>query len=189
MKKTILLPAFILMVLVQLYIPVRLVIQSENILSTGKAYKFRTASVYPLSPVNGNMIILNFSGTTAHVENTAEWEQNQPVFVALSVDSSGFAAIDFISKTVPEGDVDYVKAFIDFINADSTSSVLIRYPFDRFYLEATMDKSGRPLVFEPSYADSTAVTYAYVIVKAGDAIVEDVLVNEKSIKNTRDDQE
>lgn len=182
MKNKILLPAFLLMVLAQLYVPVRLVMQSENILETGKAFKFRTGPVYPLYPVNGNMILLNYEGTTIPVENAKDWNQNEPVFVTLAIDSAGFAIIDQVSKTVPESNADYVKAYINYVIDDSTSSVVIRYPFDRFYLEDKMDNTTVP---EPSYPDSTTVTYANVIIKQGEAIVEDVLVNEKSIKDIR----
>lgn len=183
MKNKILLPAFLLMVLAQLYVPVRLVMQSENILETGKAFKFRTGPVYPLYPVNGNMILLNYEGTTVPVENAKDWNQNEPVYVALAIDSAGFAVIDHVSKAAPENNVDYVKAYIDYVIDDSTSSVVVRYPFDRFYLENKMDHTPGP---EPSSPDSAALTYAIVIIKNGEAIVEDVLVNEKSIKDIRD---
>lgn len=182
MNKTILIPAFLLMVLAQLYVPVRLVMQSENILETGKAFKFRTGPVYPLYPVNGNMIILNYEGTTVPIENTKDWTQNEPVFVALAVDSAGFAVIDHVSKTAPESNVDYVKAFVNYVIEDSTSSLVIRYPFDKFYLEARMDDTIPP---ESPSTDSTTVTYASVIIKQGEAIVKDVLINEKSIKDIR----
>jgi len=182
MKKIILLPAFILMVAAQLYFPLRLVLDSETILDTGKPYKFRTASVYPLSPVQGSYILLTYYDNVVQVDSTSEWTQNEAIYVGLRVDSAGFAAIDYVSKEIPQPNTDYVKAFVDYVIEDSlSSSLVIRYPFNRFYLEATPKSADRPVYPYPQ-TDSTTITYATITVKAGEAIITDVLVNDISIK-------
>lgn len=182
MKKIILLPAFILMVAAQLYMPLRLVMDSENILETGKEFKFLTAPVYPVTPAQGSYIFLTYYNNTIQTDSTEDWIQNEQVYVALRIDTAGFAMIDFVSKEIPTSNTDYVKAYVDYVIEDSISSLVIRYPFDRFYLEAPSKSTERP-IYPDTQADSTTVTYAIVTVKDGEAIVTDVKVNEVSIKD------
>ncbi len=182
MKKTILLPAFLLMVAAQLYIPLQLVKHSEHILETGKVFKFPIAPVYYHSPAQGSYIQLTYYGNTIQTDRTEDWVQNEQVYVALRVDSAGYATIDYVSKEIPSGNTDYVNAFVDYVIEDSISSLVIRYPFNRFYLEASMKTSERPLYTDPP-SDPTSISYAIVTIKDGEAIVTDVVADGISIKD------
>jgi hypothetical protein len=179
--KIIILPAFLLMVAAQLYVPLQLVLSSENILEEGTDYKFRTASVYPLTPVQGSYILLTYYDNIIKVDTADRWASNEEIYVVLKTDHAGFASIDFVSRELPDPGFDFVKAYVDYVIDDSTSTSLsIRYPFNRFYLEAPSKNDEKQLY--PIYAsDSTAVTYALVTVKDGEAIVKDVIANEVSI--------
>ena len=181
-NKLILIPAFLLMVAAQLYVPFRLVQSSENILDTGIEYKFRTASVYPVTPAQGSYIQLTYYDNIIKVDTAEQWFSNEDVYVVIKPDSAGFASIDFVSREIPVSGLDYVRAYVDYVIEDSTSNSLsIRYPFNRFYLEAP-SKGDEKFLYPIYQVDSAAVTYALVTIKDGEAIVKDVMVNDVSIK-------
>lgn len=187
MKKIILLPAFLIMVAAQLYMPIRLVLNSENILETGKEFKFQTASVYPQTPARGSYVSLTFQGNTIPVDSSDVWNQNEEIYVVLKTDSSGFANIDYVTKERPSAEIDFVKAFVDYVIQDSISSLVVRYPFDRFYLEADPKSSERSYYSEVR-PDGSSNTYALVVIKEGDAIVVDVFIDNVSIKEQKHEQ-
>lgn len=51
-KKT-LLSVFILVAIVQLYVPAKMILDREDILDTGKEYKFKTEPIDPNDPFRG----------------------------------------------------------------------------------------------------------------------------------------
>ncbi|HUR30287.1 MAG TPA: GDYXXLXY domain-containing protein, partial [Saprospiraceae bacterium] len=60
MIKIILPIAFAIMVLVQLYVPASMIMESEKVLKEGKEFKFKTAPVDPTDPFRGKYVELNF---------------------------------------------------------------------------------------------------------------------------------
>lgn len=180
MNLKITIPAFILMVLVQLYIPASMIFQKERVITQGAVYKFRTAPIDPYDPFRGKYITLSFNENAVKVANATDWISNETVFVALSTDSSGYAIIQSVSKDQPTGGNDYIKATIDYIINDTLSTVFVRYPFDRFYME----ESKAPIaeqVYTEAAIDSNQVAYAVVMVREGDAVVRDVVIEGVSI--------
>jgi uncharacterized membrane-anchored protein len=59
-RKKILILAFALMVVAQFYVPISMITESEDILSEGTPYKFRTAPIDPNDPFRGKYITLSF---------------------------------------------------------------------------------------------------------------------------------
>ena len=68
MNQKITIPAFILMVLAQLYVPASMIFQKERVITQGTAYKFRTAPIDPNDPFRGKYITLSFNETGVKVE-------------------------------------------------------------------------------------------------------------------------
>jgi uncharacterized membrane-anchored protein len=181
MSQKIILPAFILMVIAQLYVPVRMVLQRENILISGKDFKFKTAPIDPNDPFRGKYITLTFAANSARVPEAKEWSYGDQVFVELTTDSLGYASIFGVTKDEPTYTEDYVTATLSYIISDSLSTIQIEYPFDRFYMEES--KAGEAeQVYTESVMDSTQVAYALVSVKKGAAVVKDVMINDVPIR-------
>ena len=174
---------FIIIVIVQLSIPASIVFRGERIIANGKEFKFKTAPVDPNDPFRGKYIALRYSANRYTVYNTAIWERNKPVYVILTTDTEGFAKISDITSYPPDENTDFVKASIDYINADSiTTTLIIRYPFDRYYMEETKSLEAEN-IYRESLSDTSKNTYALVNVKNGAAVLKAVMINEISIKD------
>ena len=181
LSKKIIFPAFILMVLVQLYVPVKMIFSNESLLEGGKEFKFRTAPVDPNDPFRGKYITLSFKENSTRVENAQDWNNGDQIFVSLTQDDQGFAKILSVSKEKPTDTEDYVNASISYIITDTVSWVSIDYPFNRYYMEESKAPDAEQ-AYREAARDTAKVTYALVVIKNGDALVEDVLLDEVPIR-------
>jgi uncharacterized membrane-anchored protein len=175
-NKKILFPAFILIALVQLYVPVSMILGKEKVISQGEVYRFRTQPVDPSDPFRGKYINLSFEENSIRLPNASEWYEGDPVYVILATDEKGFAKIDSLTKDLPATGDDYVKASISYIIHDTVSHVTIQYPFERFYMEESKATNAE-LAYNEALRDSAQITYALVSIKDGDAVIRDVLIN------------
>ena len=176
MYNKIVLPAFFLMVIAQLYIPAKMVLDSQTVLIDGKDFMFKTAPIDPSDPFRGKYIDLSFEENAMQITNAENWNQGDEIYVSLTTNDEGFAKISSITKEEPSDTEDYVKATIQFIVPDSQTIVSVQYPFDRFYMEESKAYDAE-LAYNESIRDSNQVTYALVAVKKGSAVVKEVYVN------------
>jgi uncharacterized membrane-anchored protein len=176
--KKIILPLFILMCLVQWYVPGKMIFDQETLLKEGTVYKFKTAPIDPADPFRGKYIILSFEANRYEVSDYKKWERQQDVYVSLT-DSASFARISGVSVEEPQN-ADYIKARIGTVTTYEPYTLWIEYPFERFYLEESKAAEAEKLYWK-SQADSTQVTYAVVSVKDGEAALKDVMINDRSI--------
>ena len=180
MLSKLLLPAFVLMVLVQLYVPGKMIFQKEQVLLDGKEFRFRTAPIDPNDPFRGKYITLSFNETEVKVQDSVDWYSGDPVFVYLTTDSAGYATIQSVTKDKP-GELDnYINATIDYVIADTVSTVFVSYPFDRFYMEESKAPAAEQ-IYNEAAVDTNQVAYAVVMVKSGEAVVRDVMIDGVSI--------
>ncbi len=175
-RNRILLIAFILVALVQLYVPAKMILDKEGVLRSGTEYKFRTAPIDPSDPFRGKYITLDHDGTIVSVQDEQDWVEGEEVYVSLSTGEDGFASIGSISKGKPSGDRDFVRATVGYVSSDSSNRVTIEYPFDRYYMEESKAYDAE-LVYRESQGDTTQVTYALVSVKEGEAVLKEVYIN------------
>lgn len=185
MNKTVILSAFIVLVLAQLFVPSKMIWDREDILETGKEYKFKTAPVDPTDPFRGKYITLRYQENTVEVEDISEWERGEPVYAYLSTDSAGFAKIDSVSKTKFEGNPNFLKTKIRFISRRS-NQLTLDFPFNRFYMEEFKAYDAE-LSYRESQLDSSKQTYALVRIKNGEAVLQDVLIDGVPIKEIVED--
>lgn len=191
MNKKLVIPAFLIMALAQIYFPAQIIFNSENIFREGKEFLFKIAPIDPTDPFRGKYIVLSFEETSARVSNALDWNYGDPVYVSLGTNEKGFASIQSISKDKPENSGDYVKASVSYVSGDSAAHVTIQYPFDRFYMEESKAYDAE-IIYNESLRDTAQVTYALVAVKNGDAVVKDVVINgvpvrEAVLKSRMDD--
>ncbi len=174
-NKKIILPAFAILCMAQLFIPYNMISSKEKVWKHGKEFRFRTEPIDPSDPFRGKYINLSFAEGSVTVPNADEWIQGNPIYVNLGEDEKGFAKIISVSKEKPEG-ADFVEAVTGYVYTDSITTVTIHYPFDRFYMEESKAYNAE-LAYAESARDTMQVTYALVAIKDGDAVVKDVLIN------------
>lgn len=168
---------FGLMCLAQWYVPGSMIAGQEDVVRNGTPFRFRTEPVDPTDPFRGKYITLGFQATTFPRREDDKWRNGQTVFVVLREDKSGFAQIGDILPETPD-ETDFVEAEVAYTSEDD---IVIRYPFERFYLEESKAADAETVYREGNARDSTQITYALVRVKKGRAVVEDVIINDRSI--------
>lgn len=178
--KKIILLCFGLVVLLQLWTPASMIWNRESVLKTGSTYKFRAAPVDPTDPFRGKYIVLSFSESSFVDTAQNDWASGDPVYVALARDAAGFAVIQSLHRQPPRNGVDFVATTVSYIGSDSTGSVVVEWPFNRFYMEESKAYPAEQL-YVKSLADSNNVTYALVKVKKGEAVLQNVFINNKPI--------
>lgn len=172
--------AFILVALVQIYVPAKLILDRGSVLSAGKEFKFKTAPIDPNDPFRGKYISLNFNENTFEIQTKEVWARGEPVFVLLTTDNRGFAKIKSVSKAKPLPSQDFLKAKIDYVIHEG-STLAIEYPFDRFYMEESKAYDAE-LTYRRALPDTSQITYALVNIKNGESVLKDVMINGISIK-------
>ena len=108
-----------------------------------------------------------------------KWQSGETIYVQMKNDSAGFAKINSVYKIKPGNQTDFIKAKVNFSN-DSNNEVFIEWPFNRFYMEETKAYPAEQAYIK-STADSSNKTYSLVKVKNGDAVLENVFINDKPI--------
>jgi len=181
-KKYILPITFVVVVLIQLWVPVSMIWKSEAVLREGREFHFKTAPIDPIDPFRGNYIILSFDADEHLTSTDTTWQSNELAYVLLGVDSTGFAEILSVTRKMPENNTDYFKTSIYYAWQDSVDTKLsLNFPFDRYYMEESKAYEAERAVRE-SVSDSTQVAYAIVCIKDGEARLKDVMVDEVPIK-------
>ncbi|HLF53122.1 GDYXXLXY domain-containing protein [Flavobacterium sp.] len=180
-KKTLLI-LFILVVLAQLYVPLQMIFDQEDVLKTGKEFKFQTEPVDPNDPFRGKYITLSFKVREITVKNIKNWQNGETIFAKITTDKNGFAKIAAISKSKPKYSSDYLKVKINAVsNFKNENIIFLDFPFNRFYMNENKAQKAEE-VYAESITDSINKTFALVAVKNGEAVIKDVLINEVSIK-------
>lgn len=171
---------FVLMVLLQLWAPAAMIFNKETVLKDGKAYKFRSAPVDPNDPFRGKYIVLRLEAAGFKPGSTQQWKAGETVYVQVAQDTAGFARIAGLHKRMPLPADDMIKATIDYVGYDSLKEVFIEWPFERFYMEESKAPEAEK-AYTKAAADSNQKAYALVKVKNGDAVLQNVFINDHPI--------
>jgi uncharacterized membrane-anchored protein len=178
-SKPILLIVFIIVGLGQLYVPASMILERNDILKTGKEFRFKTAPIDPSDPFRGKYVWLNFDNDAIEVTDTT-WNSGETVFAVMTEDSSGMAIIKSIHRQKPEGIDHYLKTTVRYVSYNPLK-VHLDYPFDRFYMEESKAFPAEEVYIDAS-RDTASVTYALIIIKNGDAVLKDVHIDGASIR-------
>ncbi len=179
--KIISLTAFVLIVVVQWFVPTSMIFKKEGILKNGKVFKFKTEPIDPSDPFEGKYISLKFQQDTFPLNKELEKLSNgDEIFVVLKQEN-GYAVIAQVSVNEPKGNLDFVKASVDYVeNYDNNRRIHINYTFNKFFMEESKAPKAEVLYNDASQK-SRENCYALVYTKDGSAVVSDVLVNDTSI--------
>ncbi len=179
-NKKVMLICFGLLVLLQLWTPAAMIRNREAVLRSGKIFKFRSAPVDPNDPFRGKYITLNFRDNSHMDKSGLKWLAGEDVFVQVDLDLEGYTRIHSLHKKPPTRGTDFIKAQINYTSSDGAGTVFIDWPFVRFYMEE--GKAGdAEKAYNRALADSSNITYATVKVKEGDAVLENIFINDKPI--------
>ena len=170
---------FIFVVIAQLFVPAQMIFGQESILKNGKAFKFRTQPIDPSDPYRGKYVTLRYDINSA-LSNDSIWQRHQDVYVYLEADSLGFAKLVEVSKEPLVSENDFVIAQMNW-HDKFNSKITFSLPFNRFYMEESKAQPAEN-AFRIAQTDSLPNnTYALVYIKDGEAVLEDVLINEISL--------
>ena len=170
--------AFFILAIIQWLIPGKLIRDKSQVLKKGVSYKFKTEPVDPSHPFKGKYISLNFAETTFTDKIKRQLRGYDPVFVILGIDAQGFAKVKNLSTEEPKTDSVYVKATVYYTSeAHDSITVHFEYPFDKFYMEEFKAPQAE-IIYRESTRDSSNTTYALVKIYKGEAVIENVFIND-----------
>ena len=180
-------PAFLLLILAQLYVPASMIYEREQILKHGKAFLFRTMPVDPADAFRGRYITLNYEISNISIKRNLNLENNQMLYLLLGKDSAGYARVLSVSTLKPQGQTDYIRAELDYSYEQNDSLYLLSVdlPFDRLYMEESKAPVAEEL-YNKMATDPKAASAAVVIIKNGEAVLSDVLINGVSVGRVRE---
>ena len=174
--------AFLVLAIIQWVVPGRIIIGKNEVLKKGQSYKFKTEPVDPSNPFKGKYITLNFAENSFTDRIERDLGRGEDVYVMLGTDLKGFAIIKNVSKKEPRDNFAYVKANVYYTSRENDSiTVFIDYPFDEFYMDEFKAPKAET-VYRESNRDSSNSTYALVKIWQGQAVIEDVLINDIPIR-------
>ena len=169
---------FVLLALIQLSVPAQMIFKRESILNTGIAYKFKTQPVDPSDPFKGKYIFLNYDVNNIKVENR-DWQRQQNVYISIANDSLGFVKATSASIKQPKNGM-FVKARVDWYSVKD-NSLRFTFPFNEFYMEESKAYNAE-IAHRNAQRDSLPNnTYALVFVKDGQAVLDNVFINDVPI--------
>ncbi|MBN9283384.1 MULTISPECIES: GDYXXLXY domain-containing protein [Flavobacterium] len=180
MKTKHLLLLFGLVALVQIIVPASMIFKNQEILKNGTVYKFKTAPVDPNNPFVGKYISLNYN-LNSFPSTDSIWEGSDKIYLYLTRDQKGFAAIKSVSK-VKRNDTkdDFVVAKVNYAFG---GKVYFNLPFNTYYMEEGKAYDAEVAYREQQNDTITYPTYALVHIKDGQAVLSDVIIKDIPIKD------
>lgn len=173
---------FIVVAIIQLFVPTQMIFNREDILTTGVPYKFKTQPVDPNDPFRGKYITLSYEARTFKTFDST-WVRKEQIYVYIDVDDMGYAKIDTISRgLIPDYGNDYIKAEAGWYD-NYSNNLDIEYPFNRYYMEETKAYDAEKAVRTRQRDSILNTTYALVYIKEGEAVLNDVIIDDISIKD------
>lgn len=181
MKKLIL-PAFALMVLAQWAVPIKMIVDSESVLTSGIEYKFRTEPVDPSDPFRGKYVTLRFNAAQFQTDTSYKFANGEQVYALLSVDSAGFAQVNNLYADNPsDQNFNILKTRVSYASIyDGKQSVTLDFSFNRFYVEESKASETERVYWE-AQRDSAQVAYAIVSIQNGQGIIKELMINDRPI--------
>ncbi|MBC7642821.1 MAG: GDYXXLXY domain-containing protein [Flavobacterium sp.] len=172
---------FAVMVLAQLFVPLQIIFHQEKILSEGKIVKFKMQPLDPNDPFRGKYVNLSFQENRIWVKNTKNFQPGETIFAKFKIDNLGFIQITSICKTEPNQDLDYLKLKINYLGYDNKQEIFLDFPFNKFYMNENKAQKAED-IYRESNTHIQNNTYAIIAIKAGEAVIKDVMINGVSIK-------
>ncbi len=172
------------MVLAQWLLPLWTIREREEVLREGTPFLFRTAPVDPHDPFRGEYVTLRFAlEDSAVAQPEVPFANDEEIFVVLGT-TDGAASIDRLLRAPPPDSKGYLRCkAIAWPYAMDSLSLRVDLPFDRFYLEEGTGRRTEDLMQQRNVEVGPELpSYAVVRVLDGEAVIEDLRVGDRSIK-------
>lgn len=175
---------FALVALAQLAVLAWIIIDHQRVRSEGAVFKFRTAPVDPRDPFRGEYVRLDFEveqGRWPVPKGLSDGGTSARAFALVGTDGAGFARIDGLVAEEPASGA-YVA--IEYMSWTPDTLFGIDLPFDRFYLEEGDGRRTEELLapqWDNGERAEPMAAYALVRILNGKAVIEDLIVGDKSI--------
>lgn len=171
---------FLIVAVFQLMVPIKMIYEQEDVLKSGKAYKFLTQPLDPNDPFRGKFIRMNYEMNNYKTKDS-NWKRSQEIYVYLK-DSLGFAKIDTVTKVKLKIDKDYIKAKVGWYSKRS-NNLDFNIINERFYMEESKAKPAEDLV-RRNRRDTVNLntTYGLIYIKEDVSVLTNVFINDKPIK-------
>ncbi len=186
--KKIILASIITIFAIQIYVPLSIIIEKEDILKSGETLKFEIQPIDPYDPFRGKYLIVKVKNKIYLDDKKfdySKFSRDQKVYAIIKKEKDGFCKFDSISLEKPKTKL-FIKTTIARIYnyskrdsqkiygfSNSKSSIVIKVPFDRYYINEKYAKAGEELYNKFSNKKKED---AYIIVKLknGKAVLENL---------------
>ncbi|WP_330442473.1 GDYXXLXY domain-containing protein [Flavobacterium sp. C4GT6] len=168
---------FVVVAIVQAFVPLKMIYDTEKINDEGTVYKFKTQPIDPSDPFRGKYITLRFEAESFKTTDSL-MDMRQDLYVSIEKDSEGYARVKEVLREEPE-EGDYFKAETYYF---STNGLHLSFPFDRFYMEESKAPQAEVAYRKYSAAKNPKPAYALVAIKDGQTYLKDVIVDDKPIR-------
>ena len=174
--------AFLLMCLVQWYVPTKMIIGNDAAVSEGTKFKFRVVPVDPNDPFRGKYVALNFDLNSMEVSDTFLHSDQNTCFAMLEEDDHGFATIIQLQTDRPTAS-NYIKVNITGSHKkESRQIITFELPFNRFYMEESKAPEAEKK-YREAVQNNGKEAWAEVYVHRGNAVIWDVLLEGVSLRD------
>jgi len=178
--KTLLLIAFIVVALAQLFVPYQMISKQAGYAATGSEFKFKTENrVNPNfngigSDLSGKFIWLKFKEDHIKIADKNEWENTRNAYVEFTTDSAGFAKILSVAFIKPNSN-NWVRARVNVDWKDSTR-LDISYPFNQYYIQDTQNKKVESVI-KNGLCDTLKVNFLTIKIKENQFVSVDLMID------------
>jgi hypothetical protein len=188
-RKRLIIIAFILVAVAQMFVPYRMINEQAKFIDTGKEFRFKIRSNHARSfrgdntgsSIRGRYIWLLFEEDRFKVTDQKSSDFNHPFYVLFTKDSLGFAKVESVTKHKPEFSSDWVKARV-WLYFKDTTLMQLNYPFNNYYIEDLIDKDIESKLSD-KLNDSLSVISLNVKIKENQFIVNDLMIDSVSFKD------
>lgn len=179
--KALLLTAFTLVALAQLFVPYQMIRTLAGFAETGTEFKFKTENRFNPnfngigSDLSGKYIWLKFREDHFKIADKKDWENIRNAYVEFTTDSIGFAKIQSVVTIRPISSNDWVRARVNIHWKDSTRLEIL-YPFNNYYIQDTQNKKVESVI-KNGLCDTLKTNFLKIKIKENQFIIEDLIID------------
>jgi len=185
MKNKLIIGLFLLLALVQIYVPFSMITKREDVLKHGEQFKFKTAPVDPYDAFRGRYVALRIEEDYVAKQDTQDFYAGSSVYAIIEVDSQGFAKFSSLTTYRPMGKA-YINAKTRYYYG-AGDKIYLDLPFDRYYMEEKAAPAAEAAYRKHSQQGEQD---AYIVVRAKDgfAVIEGLYVAGQRIEDLVDQE-
>ncbi len=178
MKNKLIIGLFLCVSFAQILTPLSMITKREAVLKNGEQFKFKTAPFDPYDAFRGRYVALRLEEDKVSIPKGLKLDRGQTVYAQITVDEQGFAKLDVVSTSNPQGKP-YIQAKVRYVSGDK---VYLDLPIDRYYMEEKAAPAAERIYRKYSQRDKQDA-YIVVRIKDGYAVIESLYVGGQRIED------